>query len=82
MSYILEMNVWYQRLMSPIQNLFQELLVRCVEQIVQNGNYTLNFYKSSPLYESQTETFYVLEYIDQLSNCATVTGTLNSVKVL
>ena len=59
------------------------LLVRCVERIVQDGKYTLNFYKSSPLDESQTEPFYALESIDELtnSNCATVTGTLNSVQV-
>ena len=44
------------------------LLVRCVERIVQDGKYTLNFYNSSPLDESQTEPFYALEYIYELTN--------------
>ena len=59
------------------------LLVRCVERIVQDDKYALNFYKSSPLDESQNETFYALEYIDELTkaNYATVTGILNSVQV-
>lgn len=50
------------------------LLVRCV----QDGKYTLNFYKLSSLDESQFGLFYALKCIGELtnSNCAT-----NSVRV-